>query len=293
MGISVWSSIYENLWYFIIYACIGWFIEVIFCSVKTGKFVNRGFLNGPVCPIYGFGAVSVILLLNPLKDQLILLYIASVLLTSGIEFFGGWILERAFHTRWWDYSEQPFNIKGYVCLTFSLLWGVGCLIVVLGVHPLIALVVQHSMNTFGILLFILFYSILLVDVILTVLTVTKLNRDLDEITRIAETLRKPSEAIAEHLGTRAIETAQELRAEQEQFKIKLEENKVHAKELAQAGKEKVVSVLDAENRLRELYEAVYFGKKRLLKAFPKIRSTKYKEALEKLLLNNKDKNQDK
>ena len=117
-------SLYHVLAFFLIYSCTGWCLEVIFAAATTGQLVNRGFLNGPVCPIYGFGMVIVLFTLTPLQDSVLLLYIGGVILPSALELVGGWALYKLYHTRWWDYSDFPFNIGGYICLQFSLLWGV-------------------------------------------------------------------------------------------------------------------------------------------------------------------------
>ena len=122
-------SLYHILAYFLIYSCIGWCLEVIYAAATTGQLVNRGFLNGPVCPIYGFGMIIVLFALTPLQHSILLLYIGGVILPSALELVGGWALYKLYHTRWWDYSDFPFNIGGYICLEFCLLWGVGTLVV--------------------------------------------------------------------------------------------------------------------------------------------------------------------
>ena len=104
-------SFFELLGMFFIYSFLGWCTEVAFAAVRHGKFVNRGFLNGPVCPIYGFGVLMVVLLLQQLQDNLLILFIGSVIVTSAIEFLTGWILETVFHAKWWDYSQNKFNLK--------------------------------------------------------------------------------------------------------------------------------------------------------------------------------------
>ena len=110
------QTIYEVLWIFIVYAVIGWCSEVAYAALDTGKFVNRGFLNGPYCPIYGFGISLVIVVLTPLKENLLILYIGSVILTSVIEYITGYLLEKVFHNKWWDYSNKKWNMDGYICL---------------------------------------------------------------------------------------------------------------------------------------------------------------------------------
>ena len=132
------NPFYETFFLFTIYAFIGWCGEVVFAAVRSGKFVNRGFLNGPVCPIYGFGAVIVIRLLTPLQKHLPFLFIGSVFLTSVLEFITGFLLEKIFHTKWWDYSKEPLNLCGYVCFKFSFAWGVACILLMRVLHPFIA-----------------------------------------------------------------------------------------------------------------------------------------------------------
>ena len=101
---------YELLWIFFVYALLGWCTEVSYAALVTGKFVNRGFLNGPVCPIYGFGAAIIFLCLEPLKQNLLLLFLGSVLLTSLLELAAGFVLEKLFHQRWWDYLPTSPSI---------------------------------------------------------------------------------------------------------------------------------------------------------------------------------------
>ena len=117
-------QIYYFVSYFFIYSFLGWCTEVAFATVKQRSFVNRGFLNGPVCPVYGIGVGSVVLLLEPKELGLAALYIVSTVLVTVIEGMTGYLMDRIFHHKWWDYSEQPLNIGGYVCLPFSLVWGV-------------------------------------------------------------------------------------------------------------------------------------------------------------------------
>jgi uncharacterized membrane protein len=89
------------LWYFFANAFLGWCAEVVFAALKNGRFVNRGFLNGPVCPIYGFGLVAVLWGLEPIRNNLLLLYLGSVVLTTVLELATGYLMEKLFHQRWW------------------------------------------------------------------------------------------------------------------------------------------------------------------------------------------------
>ena len=90
----------DYIWYFFIYAVLGWCAEVIFAAVNTGKFVNRGFLNGPLCPMYGVGVAVIVFCLSPLEDNVWLTFFAAVVLTSGLEWITGFVLEKLFHQRW-------------------------------------------------------------------------------------------------------------------------------------------------------------------------------------------------
>ena len=128
-------QLYALFWYFFLYAFLGWCAEVAFAACKTGRLVNRGFLNGPVCPIYGFGMLAAVTALGPVRGSLPALFFGGGLLATALELVGGWALMTLFHARWWDYSDKPFNLGGYICLRFSLLWGLGVTAVMRLVDP--------------------------------------------------------------------------------------------------------------------------------------------------------------
>lgn len=128
---------YNLIYFFAIYSFAGWCVEVLYYFKNERRFVNRGFLYGPFCPIYGFGAVSLVVFLDSYKDNIFLLFFLAVIFTSLLEYFTGYILEKTFRTKWWDYTEDPFNIHGRVCLLYSLLWGAGEVIIIRIVHPIL------------------------------------------------------------------------------------------------------------------------------------------------------------
>lgn len=117
-------NLFELLMYFIIYSILGWIMESVVRSVAEKKIINTGFLIGPLCPIYGFGACIMILFLSHLKNRIILLFAISVIVLSAWEYIVGVLLEKLFKTKYWDYSDHKFNIQGRVCLTNSICWGV-------------------------------------------------------------------------------------------------------------------------------------------------------------------------
>ena len=109
---------------FLIYSCMGWIMEVINSIIMQKKFVNRGFLIGPYCPIYGCGAILITLLLNKYLDNPATLFIMAVLLCGTLEYLISYIMEKIFHLRWWDYSKDKFNINGRVCLRTVIPFGI-------------------------------------------------------------------------------------------------------------------------------------------------------------------------
>ena len=136
------TSPLQALCLFFVYSFLGWGVEVAFHAVSLGKLVNRGFLNGPVCPIYGFGMLGILTLLAPLENNLFWLFLGGMAVTTTIELVGGWALYKLFHTRWWDYSDLPMNLGGYICAQFSLYWGIGTLLMIKLVHPTVLLMLH-------------------------------------------------------------------------------------------------------------------------------------------------------
>ena len=189
----------QMLWIVLIYSFLGWCSEVAFAAVRRGVFVNRGFLNGPVCPIYGFGVMGVLLVLGPVKDNLALLFFGSMVLTSALEFFIGFVMERFLHDKWWDYSENPFNIKGYICLEFSILWGLACVLVVDVLHPIIFKLICAIPEKPGFWMLLFFTAVLVTDAVLTLVNILKLPGHLRAIDDLEQALTAVSDAIGERV----------------------------------------------------------------------------------------------
>ncbi len=204
---------YEMGWIVLIYSFLGWCAEVAFAAVRHGRFVNRGFLNGPVCPIYGYGVLCVLLILEPVKDNLLLLFFGSMFFTSAIEFLVGFIMEQLFHDKWWDYSDNPFNIKGYICLEFSIIWGIACVLVVDVVHPLIYALIKKLSSPVGIWIMVALLALLIFDAILTLLEMLKLNKRFKAITELEGAIHSVSDAMGEKLIYQPMERGKERREE--------------------------------------------------------------------------------
>lgn len=290
-------SFYTVLWVFFIYAFLGWCAEVAFATVKTKTFVNRGFLNGPYCPIYGFGMVIVVLCLTPIEDSIALLFLGSAVLTSLLELITGYVLERFFGDKWWDYSKMPFNIRGYICLPFSILWGVACVIIMRVIHPLVLRLIGLLDNRFGIVLTVLLSVLFLADAAMTVSTLLRLKKQLRLITEINERMRDFSDKLGEGIyqsTMSALDASEKARAGINEAKTNLNEAKQKEKaEFAQIRKrweaeekrireEIAASEKKSRKELENFLSGRSFGERRLLKAFPAYREGSRQEAIEKL-----------
>lgn len=202
---------YQMGWIVLVYSCLGWCSEVAFAALRRGCFVNRGFLNGPVCPIYGFGVLIVLLILEPMKEQLALLFFGSMVLTSALEFLVGFALERFFHDKWWDYSQNPFNIKGYVCLEFSIIWGIACVLVVDVIHPLIMTGIDRFPYQAGFWLELGLFALLLTDMGMTLYGLLKLPKHFKAIEELERAMTAVSDTVGEKLIYEPMERGKERR----------------------------------------------------------------------------------
>ena len=279
------QNFYEILWIFIIYAFIGWCTEVGYAAVNTGKFVNRGFLNGPYCPIYGCGVVIVVAVLTPLKENLIILFIGSFLLTSTLEFITGFLLENVFHNKWWDYSNLPFNIKGYVCLKFSIYWGLACTFVMDVIHPIIYKFITIIPHILGIVLISLFMGVFTVDVVITVSTILKFNKRLKSMDEIAKRIH----SISDEIGEKVYENVTTVDEKYKEHQLELKENlmefssEINYKkvQLSEDWEKKKQEREELLAKYKELLEHKNLVTRRLLKAFPNMISRNQNEMLQK------------
>lgn len=210
---------YQIAAYFLIYSCLGWCVEVAYAAVTLGKLVNRGFLNGPVCPIYGFGMLTLLFFLTPLLDNNLLLFIGGVIIPSAIELVGGWLLYKIYHTRWWDYTDKPFNLGGYICLEFSLYWGLGSVFMMKLVHPTIAMLVGFIPTTAGWIIIALLYLVYAADLVVTTITAMGLAEELDTLERIADGIHDISDAMTGLIGSTALDADQKLDESRLQLKL--------------------------------------------------------------------------
>jgi uncharacterized membrane protein len=163
---------------FVIYSFIGWLIETIVVYLGTKKWINRGFLIGPYCPIYGFGALLMIYIFEEYKSDPLNLYIMLVVYASILEYFTSFLMERLFNARWWDYSERKFNLNGRVCLSNSLAFGVLGLILGFFLNPLLLNLISTIHYNILYLLMLITAVVFVTDLLLTFNIVTKLRRNI-------------------------------------------------------------------------------------------------------------------
>lgn len=261
------QNIYQAVWIFIIYAFLGWCSEVAFAAVNKGKFVNRGFLNGPVCPIYGVGMLIVVLCLWNLRDRPLLLFLGSALLTTALEFVTGFVLERFFHEKWWDYSDMPFNIKGYVCLKFTILWGLAASFIIGAIHRFIYMLIEKTPFVLGVILLAVFSAAFIADFTVTLTALVKLPKKLKAMAEAERALRAVSDKIGENISDTTIAAKEKGEALAEENKPRLEELKAEYEK-----KKKELSAMLERN----------FVQRRIFKAFPNLKNGRYKAIFDRI-----------
>ncbi|MGN0171056.1 MAG: hypothetical protein ACI39H_09905 [Lachnospiraceae bacterium] len=277
--IQGFQSFYEVVWVFLVYAFLGWCTEVSYAALDTGRFVNRGFLNGPVCPIYGCGVVIVVSLLTPLKENLAILFIGSVILTTLLELLVGWGLETLFHHHWWDYSMYPFNFKGYICLKFSILWGLACTFIMDVFHPFIMKIIRIIPHIAGVVILIVLMILFIADCIITVSTVLKFNKRLRLLEDLQQQLDRMSDGIGKQIYKNTTEVIEITDKVKEDFSERKEEFTSGMDEHRQAMEEKSKELM---KKYQEVLQERAFFQNRLMKAFPNMKSNTFKISLEKL-----------
>ena len=154
---------------FIIYSFIGYVAEVIYCSIIEKRFVNRGFLFGPLCPIYGVGAILIIYSLNNFYNNPIIVFVIGMIITSTVEYYTSYLFEKIFHNKWWDYSSRIDNINGRICLSNSILFGIGTLLVIYLLNPFITKILSVLSNKMIIIISIIILVLFIIDLIWSII----------------------------------------------------------------------------------------------------------------------------
>ena len=245
---------------FILFSFIGWISEVIYVGVTSAhKFVNRGFLHGPLCPVYGFGGVVILMLPPSLYATWIPLFFASMILCTTVEYFVSWLMEKLFHTRWWDYSHYKIQLNGRICLLNSILFGFLGVVVIHFVYPLMIDLLnslgQKVINVSGVIIL----AVLSVDIFFTV-------RKLVDFANVMKKLKELGETLNSHYG-------QEEWFKKGSFMDMINSVIERAENRKEEFSQKILEKIDKVQNLR-LPSVELFIKK-----FPSIKSTKYKDEL--------------
>ena len=210
---------------FMFYSIVGWIIEVIYTFITDKKIVNRGFLIGPYCPIYGVGCLLIIILLKKYTDDFIVLFIMSMLICSLLEYLTSYVMEKLFNARWWDYSNRKFNINGRVCLETLIPFGIFGSLILLVVNPFVVSIFNKIPDNIFKVITILFFIIFVIDEVVSYIIINKLNISTSEITidNTEEITQKVKEYISKNskLGKRLMKSFPNIKIKQ----IKKKNNK--------------------------------------------------------------------
>ena len=187
---------------FILYSILGWFMEVVIVSSKKRKITARGFLIGPWCPIYGFGALFITLLLRKYYNDPVALFVMSFLMGTILEYITSYLMEKLFHARWWDYSNHKFQINGRVSLTTSLGFGALGVILVYILNPFFLRIIKNIPPIVFTIIMIIVLLIFITDVITSykIISNIKISKDVD----IKDLTDKYTEEVKKHLRNKSI-----------------------------------------------------------------------------------------
>lgn len=250
--------------YFIIYSFLGWGMETIYCSIPARHFVRRGFLYGPICPIYGVGVLMMICWFAPLMGNPVLFYLTATVCMSAWEYFVGWLLETTTHIKYWDYSDKPFNLQGRICLQICLAWGLLSFLVLYFIQPRVAALVAQVPSLLRYVLCGFFLGMLTSDAAATIYQLAKTAQLLEKVQQVGDELR-----LQAHLGREELEGR--LSEARETFADHIED--LLPEELDEAGR-----ALKA--RYDELVSRTEYLSRRLRSRYTNMRSTRASDALE-------------
>lgn len=245
--------------FFLIYSFLGWCIESTIVSVSKRKLTNRGFLTGPMLPLYGFGALTILISTLWVQESYVLVYICGLIAATCLEYVTGVVMEAMFNMRYWDYSDKKFNVNGYICLKSSLFWGVLSVVLVCFIHRPIA----------GLVLFIqpwVFYILLIAAVTVAVLDTVHAFKeafDFQKLLAYQTMVRKELAEITERLGDARDAFTERTTEKQIAYFAKQEERIEHLRLELDAAKQRMGNFRNS-----------------MIKSFPSATSKRFGEALE-------------
>lgn len=208
-------TVFQWMTFFYIYSFFGWIWESCYVSAKHGKWVNRGFLKGPMLPIYGSGAVMMLVVSFPFRGNYVLTYISGVIGATALEYVTGWVMEKLFKVRYWDYSNMKIQLHGYICLASSLTWGVFTLIMTDIIHPEISRLVDTILSEeLDAVIVIIITVIFVYDTVVS----AKAALDMSKALEAMEKLRSDMESMQVQIALLKKETADYMNTKKEQLR---------------------------------------------------------------------------
>ena len=185
----MYYTLYQLAWFFLAYSLAGWCVSVAAAAVRRHTFVNSGFLNLPLKPSYGFGAVLFAIFLPELTDHPFFLVLGGAVIAAAVTFVTGCLLERIFHRRWWDYTRQHFQFEGYVSFPLLLVWGLLALVSIWFLDPILAGLLDRIPRLAGLIALLVCCGLAAVDFVVSLVSLLQLRFRLQRLSRLSEDFR--------------------------------------------------------------------------------------------------------
>ena len=260
--------LFPLLWLFFCYSFLGWVLETAVSAVRLHRYVDRSVLFGPLCACYGITAVLLTVGLPELRGNYFFLFLGSAICSTVVEWIAGHLLEKATHTRWWDYSMYRFNLGGFICPRFSLLWGLGSVLLMVVVHPLLSKPSAAIPTLVLIWLDVIFGGLFLADLIVSAIQAVGFSKQLARIDELRKAMRTTSDALTEVIGTSAMTMDTLLDEQKLQLTLAAMEGATNAAELRDQLRELAGKAGTLRDTTIRLSKQRFFGTGRLLRAFP-------------------------
>lgn len=279
------AAVIKYILLFFFYSAAGWLLESVYCSIGEKKIINRGFLTGPVCPIYGTAAIVMTLLIyNPFKDKPLIVFLLGIILCDIVEYFTSYVMEKLFAARWWDYTYEFLNINGRICLKHSLYWGVISVVFVRVIHPGVDRLYDKINGEY---IYYIFAVILIIFILDLINSVTKAS----DIRKLQKKLSSILDAITVSFS-HAKETAEGkytfFKESIEKQSDKVSEYKAQIEDVYAQFEERFNKITDKSNRKIKSFSNRIFRNHPLFERRTKIRLEKLKRFIEDIKTNIND-----
>ena len=195
---------YELLWFFLVYAFLGWVAETVLAAAKRRRLINRGFLNLPISPVYGLAAVLFSVFLPELRSAPFFLFLFGMVIATALELFTGVFLQKLTGERWWDYSNHRFQFEGYISLTYAIVWGISALLCIFVGNPILAALTDLIPRQIGDIILLASYILLAVDMTASFAALFQLGKSVREPSELSRLLRRLTDAL-DNAVTRAVQ----------------------------------------------------------------------------------------